>query len=198
MPDWNKEQPECGNQWLPITIKFTCVIPGQLCLVTLGDEFNGEKNVFLVLLAKFCENKNKQESPSAWTQVAHCPPRNKYSLCCSPGRIPPSNLMADDGGYPPPRWRLDGVPPPEDWMRYPPHVKTRWGTSRVARQTDRRVSNYYLPSYFGNKWWRITKGMLNKTVLLFPIGQKIATDWEKYECVGRESNPDRLLGRQPC
>ena len=41
------------------------------------------------------------------------------------------------------------------------------------------------------------------------IFQKTAWNWEnfrspkwkwkqKYECVGRESNPDRLLGRQPC
>ena len=26
---------------------------------------------------------SKQESPPAWTQEAHCPPRSKCSLCCS-------------------------------------------------------------------------------------------------------------------
>ena len=49
-------------------------------------------------------------------------------------------------GYSPtPSWDLDGVP-------LPPPPKTWSGYSPVDRYTDRRVSNYYLTSYFVRGW----------------------------------------------
>ena len=61
------------------------------------------------------------QSPPAWTQDSHRPPRSKYTLCCSGGEgVPPVR-----GGYPLPRWipphQLDGYPPPvQTWEGVPP------------------------------------------------------------------------------
>ena len=100
----------------------------------------------------------EQESPPAWTQEAHRPPRSKCSLCCSvcvcgggprwgtPNMgYPPRHRVPPEMGHPPDlRWGTPtselrwGTPPTQTWDGVPP-------VPRKCEQTWK----YYLPPSFG-------------------------------------------------
>ena len=73
---------------------------------------------------------NKQESPPAWMQEAYCPPRSKYTLCCSSWgypRPPPPSWPGTwvGGGTPILTWDVPNPPPPSpsrcrltNWKQY--------------------------------------------------------------------------------
>ena len=95
--------------WLTLHyVEYKCLCAGKhFCMV--GNELH-------------VENQDVQESPPAWTQEAHRPPRSKYTLCCS-GRGTPSQVgypspSRPGKGYPPPSagW---GVPPSQTWEGVP-------------------------------------------------------------------------------
>ena len=109
-----------------------------------------------VIVSLLCRELNsfknwcQQESPPAWTQEAHCPPRSKCSLCCSVqwGGVemgyPPYMGYPPDMGYPPTQtW--DGVPPTQTWDGVPPYPDLRWGTP-PEMLTDRHLWKQYLPA----------------------------------------------------
>ena len=91
----------------------------ELFLVQL--EFCNQRTTFLI--ENHCKTIYKQESPPAWTQEAHRPPRSKYTLCCSgrgvplPERVPPPGKI----GTPPPIQTWEEVPPHPEGRYPPPH-----------------------------------------------------------------------------
>ena len=79
----------------------------------------------------------KQESPPAWMQEAHRPPRSKYTLCCSGGG---RGAPAGGGG----------------WYPLPGGVLVSWmGVACVEVWTDTQSENITFPhaSDAGGKYW---------------------------------------------
>ena len=116
--------------------------------------------------------KIEQESPPAWTQEAHRPPRSRSKyLLFRWGGVPPQTW---DGvpppskvGVPPQRWGTPfqgwGTPPPvQGWIRYPPCPRLDW-----------------VPPPPVQGWIRYPHPPIQGWIEYPPPKKKVWTDWNK-------------------